>query len=557
MPSFNLIDEPWIPCAPPGREEPRLLSLRAALTNAHEWQEITDDSPLVVVALHRLLLAILHRVYRGPHDVAEWHAMQAHGRFDAASIGSYLDEWMPSFDLFDAERPFYQVTEIEKTKANSVAILAHELASGNNLTLFDHSTGASTAFTPAQAARYLIAFQAFAMGGGKSEPFYLKDAPLAGDYMVLVRGDSLFETLLLNLMQYDKERPIRWLYKDDPPWWERETHAVPDEGGTPPAGYLDYLTWQSRRVHLYYDEATGRVSNCQVRQNLALGGDMLDPFESYRRSEERGWNPLRFSEGKATWRDSHALLEQASNIMEGTTKRPEIFEWLARTTTTSDGRPFGEKRRYSFDVLGYLKSPKQALVILWRQDRLPLPLEYLTQRSLRDVLNAGIQLAEAVGTLFLGGFAKEGKNSFPRPLQVLGQELVAPSPGYEPDGRRMKGRGADSKALGNLIDHLEIQRSYWAALELHFHRFMVDLAEQWENTGDDGEVAALAEWARAVDRSAQRAFAVATASLDTNARVMQATALAEQAFSRQLSQRLDVGLAPYGLTTDTVRKGQS
>ena len=112
MPSFNLIDEPWIPCAPPGGEEPRLLSLRAALTNAHEWREIMDDSPLVVVALHRLLIAILHRVYRGPRNVEAWRAIQAHGRFDAASIGQYLDEWRPRFDLFDVEHPFYQVAEM-------------------------------------------------------------------------------------------------------------------------------------------------------------------------------------------------------------------------------------------------------------------------------------------------------------------------------------------------------------------------------------------------------------------------------------------------------------
>jgi hypothetical protein len=86
---------------------------------------------------------------------------------------------------------------------------------------------------------------------------------------------------------------------------------------------------------------------------------------------------------------------------------------------------------------------------------------------------------------------------------------------------------------------------------------MVDLAEQWESDGYDGSISALAEWARAVDRSAQRAFAVATASLDTNGRVMQATALAEQAFNRQLRQRLDAALAPFALTTDALRKGQS
>lgn len=562
MPNFNLVDEPWIPCEPPDGGEPRLLSLRAALVNAHECREIADDSPLVVVALHRLLLAVLHRVYHGPRNVEAWRMLQASGRFDVALIGEYLNKWRPRFDLFDVEHPFYQVPEVVGKDAVSVAILAHERASGNNLTLFDHSTGTSTAFTPAQATRNLVAFQAFALGGGIAEPFNFSHAPLVGDYVVLMRGgtaqsESLFETLLLNFIQYDEQTPIPWGPNGDSPWWEREDNAqpVPDKDGTPRVGYLDYLTWQSRRVHLIFDEETGQVRRCQNLQNLKLANGMFDPFKSYRRSKKWGWLSLGFSEGKAAWRDSHALLEEASDPVEGTegTKPPGIFEWLSRTTKTSDGRLYGDKRQYAFDVLGFLN--KQASVILWRQDRLPLPLEYLTQRSLRDVLNAGLQLAEAVGMLFLP--PTENQKLFSRPLEVLGQELVAPSPGYEPDGRRMRGRNADARIIRHQVDHLGVQRAYWAALEPHFQRFMVDLAEQWESKGDDGEVAALAEWAVAVDRCARRAFRVATSSFDTNARVMQATALAEQAFNRQLKKCLDTGLERYGLTADTLRKGRA
>ena len=67
--SFNLIDQPWIPCVlPHGRMED--LSLRDTLLNAHKITAIFDQSPLVTAALHRLLLAILHRNF-GPASQGE------------------------------------------------------------------------------------------------------------------------------------------------------------------------------------------------------------------------------------------------------------------------------------------------------------------------------------------------------------------------------------------------------------------------------------------------------------------------------------------------------
>src|SRR5581483_3989392 len=108
MPSFDLIDEPWLPCVRPDGAAVE-LGLRQALAGAHELGELYDPSPLVTVALHRLLLAILHRAYRGPAVPAAWRAIWNAGRFDPAVIDAYLDRWRHRFDLFDPERPFYQV----------------------------------------------------------------------------------------------------------------------------------------------------------------------------------------------------------------------------------------------------------------------------------------------------------------------------------------------------------------------------------------------------------------------------------------------------------------
>src|SRR6516225_3753501 len=105
---FNLIDSPWIPCVTPeGAVSPQ--GILAALGEARRFTEIRDASPLVTVALHRLLLAILHRVF-GPETPDAWEELWKAGRFDAAILGGYLKSTRvyPRFNLFDPKHPFYQ-----------------------------------------------------------------------------------------------------------------------------------------------------------------------------------------------------------------------------------------------------------------------------------------------------------------------------------------------------------------------------------------------------------------------------------------------------------------
>ena len=48
--SFNLIDQPWIPCTMPDGSHTE-LSLQDTLLQAHEIREIFDQSPLVTVRI--------------------------------------------------------------------------------------------------------------------------------------------------------------------------------------------------------------------------------------------------------------------------------------------------------------------------------------------------------------------------------------------------------------------------------------------------------------------------------------------------------------------------
>jgi len=258
MPTFDLIQEAFIPCVRRDGSAAE-YGLRDVLVKAHEIADLKDDSPLVTVALHRLLLAILHRCYDGPKKSSERVAVYKTGRFDATRITEYLEKWKERFDLFSETYPFYQRAGFKTAEPSGVNRLAQELSRGNNAALFDHTTDdPPPALSPAQTARVVVAEQAFAVGGGKSDTGSTTHAPLVSGAVVLARGNTLFETLWLNLTTYDgEERPVA-SEPEDAPVWERppvDPHRMPPT----PSGYLDYLTWQGRTLRVIPETENEKV----------------------------------------------------------------------------------------------------------------------------------------------------------------------------------------------------------------------------------------------------------------------------------------------------------
>ncbi len=228
---YNLLHEPWLPS--------RMIDgsvcefgIRDTMARAPDIRELVDASPLASFALHRLLLAILHRNF-GPADSSEWKSLWDHGLWDRETLATYFARWESHFDLFDPAHPFYQTASLDFRYEVPVSKLAHELASGNNATLFDHSIDqAVIGVTPAVAARLLVAHQAFAVGGlvslekGQNPKLYKSAdaAPLAKGAFALLKGRNLFETLMLNLHRYSAadEQPFPFEADKDMPAWERE-----------------------------------------------------------------------------------------------------------------------------------------------------------------------------------------------------------------------------------------------------------------------------------------------------------------------------------------------
>ncbi len=511
MPSFDLVEKGWIPCVL-ADGTPQELGLRDTLLRAHEIRAIADQSPLITLAMHRLLLAVLHRALDGPQDLDAWIELWSASRWDAEPLSRYLAKWRPRFDLFHPERPFYQVPFMQDAGGKlPVAVLAQELAAGNNATLFDHHFNAAPIpMAPAEAARNLVALQAFAIGGGVSKPFNFMGGPLTSGLTMLMSGKTLFETLALNLLAYNEAEPIpRRL--DDLPAWEQDHSAVPDKAGTPPRGYLDLLTWQSRRIHLIAQNDPLVVRFCQRQQNLRLAEGVLDPFKCYRRDDKLGWLPLVLRPERALWRDSDVLFQHAvqAQSTSPTVRPPLQFNWLAQIDAQMKMDP-----AYTLAAFGLATEPgKAGSVLLWRQERLPLPLRYLDDAELVEVLQKALQAADS-----LAGVLRSA-------TETLARELL-------PHGAKP----------GDLLSALAPGRRYWWRLEAPFSRFMIELPKEAQSGDEDDleyESRALRQWLAQAGRAAEDAFRDITRSLDTSARSLRAASIAERRFGGLLHSALD------------------
>lgn len=458
MPSFNLAYEPFIPCI---RVDGHAVeySVRDVLGIAHEIAELRDSSPLATIALHRLLLAILHRVYRGPKTPAERMTIRNGGTFDVEKIESYLKKWADRLDLLSDKYPFYQRASFKTAEPSGINRLAQELSRGNNAALFDHTIDdPPPAMSLAQAARIVIAEQAFAVGGGKSDTGNTTHAPLVSGAIVLLRGNTLFETLWLNLTVYAGKNPVASL-ETDSPVWERATetpHTMPAK----PRGYLDYLTWQTRTLCLQ-PETEGdttvvrRVCYSQGRK-FEPDGLFFNPMCAYSRKDEKEpWIPVRFNEWRDLWRDSSALYQVRDPDIR-TERAPRLLHDLAATGLREN---LPASTRYQLSVFGICTD--KAKVNFWRHEEFPLPLAYLEDIDAAD--QAGTLVAFLKQAIAL---AEDVSKKLRSAAWATASNLLTGNSGMSPDKER----------VSSLLESFAPERLYWSRLERPYRELLVALA---------------------------------------------------------------------------------
>lgn len=459
--SYNLIDEPWITCT--SRDGTKNMGLRELLLSAHELRGIESPNPLFVAALLRVLLALVHRIADGPRTMREWKSLYTSQQFSEASVEAYLQKVHDRFDLFSESQPFYQTPGLIliDSKGNqspiSVATLMVERASGNNKTIFDHTTDETVVtLTPAEAAAALITAQNFSLGGIYKKttnlfPYFFRweNAQMVDGINVILTGGNMFETIMLNLLIYDDNEPMPG-NTEDCPVWERSDigKAIGSRNDAiPPKGYLDYLTCKCRHILLIPKLKDGGV----VVENIhAAPGELFAsvPNPGFILKENKKGIPYypQLDVERLVWRDSLALFafdDKADN-------RPKAFRQAAAMPREI---PFSSRYQCMTIALAY----KDANPLAWRKEVLSIPLALLENKATVQTLKAGMSRAEDAE--FILKCAVKTFMKYVLPANSKDTDIKAEATGFK--------------------------RFYWDRLEAHFHLFLL---------GIESEDAALSEW---------------------------------------------------------------
>jgi CRISPR system Cascade subunit CasA len=533
--SFNLLTKRWIPCIDrEGRQQD--FSLRDTLVQAHDIREVYADSPLTTAALHRLLLAVLHRNF-GPPNRRAWADLWKKDQWDATVLDDYFarPDVGPRFDLFDAERPFYQVRDFAADKepvVHPIAQLAPQEASGNNTTLFDHHLDLlPDAVSAAEAARRLVTLQAYTVGGGvshnhKGRMFRFYGSPCVRGAVFLMRGDNLFQTLLLSMRYYPQSNSRLSDGPEDKPAWEMDNPFEPER--SKPFGYLDYLTWQSRQIRLGAPEEFSNgalvVRTAQRIQGMTMDKETMDPLMSYGVSRKGTLFTRRFSLERVLWRDSAALLELTETAK---LDAPENFRALAEAVRY---KVLPRQQIYTHIAIGLIATNK-AGIQLWRAEQVPLPLTYLDDQDSIARLREAIQRAE-----WVEGALKDAADWLAwlwlHPAEQRDFKGWQESSEYKLRNHPQHG----DRDFQVLRAQLDVSRSYWWRLEGPFRRAVVGLAAEDEAT----HVTALREWYDHLRATARLAFRETPAGRGPSARMLRATAQGQKLLERGLGRILKI-----------------
>lgn len=351
---FNLVDEPWIRVRFLSGEI-KEMSLLDVFRNASIIAALVNDLPTQDFAILRVLLAILRRSVMqglgGDEDPVEvWDELWNADDLPIPQIESYVATWRNRFDLFDETVPFMQVAGMRTDRNETSAInkIVVDLPDREQFFTMRFRSGAES-LSYAEAARWLIHVHAFDTAGIKSgvvgDPAVKRGKSYSTGYPgwagclggTYIQGDSLRETLLLNLVLWDSSANEDMLPpSDDLPVWEQPP-KTPSSDDREPHGYADILTWQSRRILLL-------VENNRVNRVILTNGDRLEPSNKQSLEPMTAWKrsknqekklgiipvfmPITYQSDKAFWRSLPSVLPALSSENTDVVP-PGVIDWVA------------------------------------------------------------------------------------------------------------------------------------------------------------------------------------------------------------------------------------
>lgn len=377
--TFNLVTDPWIKVIDNDTDQDKEVSLIELFENAQHYRRIAGEMRSQDLAILRFLLAILTTVYSRfdadddsyewleidpdtlkltePVDEDEyeqsdlydtWQQLFQQGHFSTI-ITRYLNRYKSRFDLF-GERPFYQVTAVaydamvptRKSGERSGMVMIKQINR-----LISESENSPNIFTPKvdrkknqvsldELVRWLITYQNFTDVAKKTvikaDKYGEKVKKSAGWLYklnpVFASGETLFETLMLNLILVPKDE-----YIVQKPVWEydtlqdyvsfRQKEILPDDLANL------YTAW-SRLLYIEWDDQNQPTIFAAGIPMYSNENAFIEPMTTWRfdsRKDKKGFKPavksIR-SLGIAMWRN----FGQYVNVHKSGSHEPGIVSWL-------------------------------------------------------------------------------------------------------------------------------------------------------------------------------------------------------------------------------------
>lgn len=429
--SFNLVDEPWI-LARGDDGVVKELSILDLFRQAPKLRCLANDLPTQDFAILRVLLAILQRAISPMVDELDedvepselWGQLWNAPELPMESIEAYLTKWHDRFDLFDQERPFMQVPDLRTPKGELSPVKKIIADVPDNDSLFSlRSNDALEYLTFAEATRWLIHVQAFDTAGIKSGVLddpnasgsrsYSKGTSWAGNLGCLFfEGNSLFETLLLNLILWGTEDDEFFSDKDFPVW-EQPLRPFGDLDRVP-TGRADIFTWQSRRIRLAQQH--GIVNGLVLTYGDKLEARNMHRFEpmtAWRRNANQKkklgiapvYLPIRHRVSRSLWRGLSSIFSVESNEEKAETFVPGILSWVGFLASNGGGRWLSQKVLLQVHGVGFEYGTQSSVYIEIIDDAIQLSSFLLSPEGLPlvrlacDCVDKTDQAVAALGNL--------------------------------------------------------------------------------------------------------------------------------------------------------------
>lgn len=404
--SFNLVEEPWIPVIRLDGVTDQ-VSLRDVFLQAHEIRRIDASLPTQSFALFRLLLAILHDAV-GFHSRRDVERQLREG-IAIPTIMAYLEELHDRFDLFDADRPFFQVATLRtaKDEVSGLEKIISDVPNGEPFLTVRAGRGLEM-ISAAEAAQWLVHCQAFdpsgirsaAVGdpktkGGKGYPIGPGWAGRIGG--IVLHGKTLAETLAYNTVatkHNEADRPV-WALAEP----QTEQRILDAE----PAGPVSVLTWQSRRIRLVgsREGVTGVVlaQGDQLREQNRHSVEFMTAWRySKPQSKKFGgitvFMPKKHEPSAALWRGMSSIIGADREKSHDDQPAPPLPQVIAELTEL-DVPDTDADLTLLLESVGMNYGPQEATVADIAHDVMDFRLSLLGRNAahIRTVVDDGIQTA--------------------------------------------------------------------------------------------------------------------------------------------------------------------